>query len=319
MYLRILRESPARTHLVFTAIIILISGIIVMAVGFIAGLLIYGIGLTEMQAALTDISSPHGLSLLKFFQVIQSIGLFIIPPVVIAYFLHGKPSVYLRYNKIPYAKSILLVIAIVYFSEPLINWLAEVNSSLVLPQWMDGLQSWMKESEEQANKITKAFLETESVSDLFFNIFMIGLLPAIGEELLFRGVIQQLMKKITGNAHMAIWISAILFSALHMQFFGFLPRLLLGAMFGYMLEWSGSLWLPIIAHFVNNATAVVVYYLQEKGMIGKNIEEVGTSTDGTSYLVIISVVFLVVFFRLLCLNYSEVKVSYPESSNPKNV
>ena len=304
MYLRVLRESPASTQIVFTALVILTCGIFVMAFGFLAAWLIFGIGIVEMQSALTDLSSPHGLSLLKLFQVIQSIGLFIIPPIIIAYFLHGKPSVYLRYNKFPYAKSVLLVIAIIYFSEPLINWLAEVNSNLVLPQWMDGLQSWMKESENQANKITEAFLKTESVSDLLFNIFMIGLLPAFGEELLFRGVIQQLIKKITGNSHSAIWISAILFSALHMQFFGFLPRLLLGAMFGYMLEWSGSLWLPIIAHFVNNATAVVAYYLQEKGIIGKNIEEVGTSTDGTSYLVLISLAFLIVFFRLLYLNYS---------------
>ena len=255
-----------------------------------------------MQTVLNDLSSEKGLSLLKFFQVIQSIGLFIIPPVVVAYFFHAKPAVYLQVKKIPYGKSILLVIAIVYFSEPLINWLSEVNSNLVLPQWMDGLQNWMKESEDQASKLTKAFLETGSVSDLFFNIFMIGLLPALGEELLFRGVIQKLLKKLTGNAHAAIWLSAILFSALHMQFFGFLPRLLLGAMFGYMLEWSGSLWLPIIAHFVNNATAVVAYYLQEKGIIGKNIEEVGTSSDGTSYLVFISIIFLFILFRLLYLN-----------------
>ena len=128
---------------------------------------------------------------------------------------------------------------------------------------------------------------------------MIGILPAVGEELLFRGIVQQLFKKKFGNAHAAIWISAAIFSALHMQFFGFLPRLVLGAMFGYMLEWSGTLWLPMIAHFVNNATAVVAYYLMQKGIIGSGIDKTGTWSDGSFYLVIVSLIFLYAFFRAL--------------------
>jgi membrane protease YdiL (CAAX protease family) len=112
-------------------------------------------------------------------------------------------------------KSIVIVIAVIYFSEPLINWLSELNSRLVLPQGLSSIQKWMEQSEEQANKITDAFLKTGSISGLLFNLFMIGLLPALGEELLFRGVVQQLIKKWSGNAHTAIWISAALFSALH--------------------------------------------------------------------------------------------------------
>ena len=301
MYLRLLRESPASTQILFSAMVILICGIIVMGLGFLGGWLIYGISLSGMQNALSDLSSPQSISLLKFFQVVQSLGLFIVPPVIIAFFLHGKPSVFLKCKTIPVLKSILLVIAIIYFADPLINWLTELNSKLVLPQWMNSVQSWMQESEDQADKLTKAFLATKSISDLLFNLFVIGILPAVGEELLFRGVVQQLFKKMTGNAHAAIWISAALFSALHVQFFGFLPRMVLGAMFGYMLEWSGTLWLPIIAHFVNNATAVIAYYLVEKGIIGTDIEKVGTPSDGTSYLVLISMIFLFIFFRSLYL------------------
>ena len=158
---------------------------------------------------------------------------------------------------------------------------------------MNSVQTWMQETEDQADKITKAFLATQSTSDLLTNLFVIGILPAVGEELLFRGVVQQLFKKLFRNAHAAIWISAAIFSALHLQFFGFLPRMILGAMFGYMLEWSGTLWLPIIAHFVNNATAVFAYYLADKGIIGTDIENIGTSSDGTSYLVLISLAFAV--------------------------
>ena len=102
-----------------------------------------------------------------------------------------------------------------------------------------------------------------------------------------------------GNAHLAIWVSAALFSALHLQFFGFLPRLVLGAMFGYMLEWSGTLWLPVIAHFVNNAAAVIAYYLAHKGLIGNELDKTGTWAGGSFYLVIVSLIFLGLLFRTL--------------------
>ncbi|HZK93283.1 MAG TPA: CPBP family intramembrane glutamic endopeptidase [Prolixibacteraceae bacterium] len=299
MYRQALRESKPSTQLLFTALVILISGIAVMVLSIALGWLIYGVNLTEMQNLIQDTSNPKNLSILKFFQTLQSIGVFIIPPFIVAWFLSDHVSVFLRYNNKPDFKSVLLVIAIIYFSNPLINWLTEINSNLSLPEWMSSVEIWMQNSEDQATKITEAFLSTTSLTTLFTNIAMIGILPALGEELLFRGIIQQLFKKKFGNAHVAIWISAALFSALHMQFFGFLPRLVLGAMFGYMLEWSGTLWLPMIAHFVNNATAVVAYYLMQKGLIGSGIDKTGTSEDGSFYLAIVSIIFLFAFFRAL--------------------
>ena len=299
MYRQALRESKPSTQLLFTALVILISGIAVMMLSIALGWLIYGVNLTEMQNLIQDTSNPKNLSILKFFQTLQSIGVFIIPPFIVAWFLNDRVSVFLQYNKKPDFKSVLLVIAIIYFSNPLINWLTEINSNLSLPEWMSSVEIWMQNSEDQATKITEAFLSTTSLTTLFSNIAMIGILPALGEELLFRGIIQQLFKKKFGNAHVAIWISAALFSALHMQFFGFLPRLVLGAMFGYMLEWSGTLWLPMIAHFVNNTTAVVAYYLMQKGLIGSGIDKTGTTEDGSFYLVIVSVIFLFAFFRAL--------------------
>ena len=301
MYRQALRESKPSTQLLFTALVVLICGIAVMVLSIALGWLIYGVSLTEMQNAMQDTSNPKNLSVLKFFQTLQSIGVFIIPPFIVAWFLHDHPSVFLRYNKKPEYKSVLLVIGIIYFSNPLINWLTEINSQLSLPEWMSSVEIWMQNSETQATQITDAFLSTTSLTTLFTNIAMIGILPAIGEELLFRGIVQHLFKKKFGNAHAAIWISAAIFSALHMQFFGFVPRLVLGAMFGYMLEWSGTLWLPIIAHFVNNATAVVAYYLIQKGIIGSGIDKTGTWSDGTFYLVMVSLIFLYTFFRALYL------------------
>ena len=301
MYRQALRESKPSTQLLFTALVILICGIAVMVLSIALGWLFYGVNLAEMGKAIEDLTNPKSISLLKFFQTFQSIGVFIIPPFIVAWFLHDRPSIFLQYRKLPDLKSVLFVIAIISFSNPLINWLTEINSKLSLPEFMSSVEIWMQDSEKQANQVTEAFLSTSSLITVFSNIVMIAILPALGEELLFRGIVQQLIKKISGNAHAAIWISAAIFSALHMQFFGFLPRMVLGAMFGYMLEWSGTLWLPIIAHFVNNATAVIAYYLMQKGLIGNGIDKTGTSSDGSSYLVLVSIIFLFVFFRALYL------------------
>ena len=299
MYRQAFRESKPSTQLLYTALIIIISGLAVMILSIVLGWLFFGVDLGEMQQLIQNASNPKNIVILKFFQTFQSIGVFIIPPLLIAWIFYENPAKFLKFDKKPDLRSVLFVIAIILVSNPFINFLSEINEKLSLPGWMSSVEIWMQDSEHQADQLTKAFLATTSLSGLIMNIAMIGILPALGEELLFRGIIQQLFKKKFGNAHAAIWISAAIFSAMHMQFFGFLPRLVLGAMFGYMLEWSGTLWLPVLAHFVNNTAAVMAYYLSKKGLIGIDIDKTGTSSDGSSYLVIVSVVLLFVLFRML--------------------
>ena len=299
MFRQVLQEAKPSAQLLFSAFALVICGLVITALGMGLGQLFYGVHLSEIEHIMQDLSKPENIAVLKFYKTVQSIGVFIIPPFIIAWMIHGSPAIYLKVNKRPDLQSVFLVIAIVFFSNPLINLLNEINSKLSLPEWLNSVQLWMQNSEEQATKITEAFLATTNISDLIKNIVMIGILPAIGEELLFRGVVQKLFRKMYGNAHLAIWVSAALFSALHLQFFGFLPRLVLGAMFGYMLEWSGTLWLPVIAHFVNNAAAVIAYYLAHKGLIGNELDKTGTWAGGSFYLVIVSLIFLGLLFRTL--------------------
>jgi hypothetical protein len=156
--------------------------------------------------------------------------------------------------------------------------------------------AWMHNSEKEAAAITKIFLQMNGTSDLLINLFMIDLIPAIGEELLFRGLFQPLFQKLTNNPHLGIWLSAILFSALHMQFLGFFPRMFMGAAFGYLLLWSGSLWLPIIGHFINNAGAVFIAFLIQKNGISEEIETVGAGQGGLLYVVVSSLLVAVLLF-----------------------
>jgi membrane protease YdiL (CAAX protease family) len=150
--------------------------------------------------------------------------------------------------------------------------------------------------------LTKKFLEIKSTPELMLNLVMIALIPALGEELLFRGIIQRIFTDWSKNVHAGIWISAALFSAMHMQFYGFIPRLLLGVLLGYMLVWSGSLWLPILAHFFNNASAVIAIFLYNRGSISMDPDKIGIEESDTGYLIAGTVIFLsllYVFYKRL--------------------
>lgn len=162
---------------------------------------------------------------------------------------------------------------------PLINFMVMLNEQLVLPEFMSGIEVWMKETEQTAARFTEAFLVMTTTQDLLVNLIIIAIIPAIGEELLFRGLIQRLLIKWTQNAHWGILIASVLFSALHMQFFGFLPRMMLGVLFGYLFLWSGSLWLPILCHFINNGSAVVISYMEQQSLLNLDVDTIGTENQ----------------------------------------
>ncbi len=211
---------------------------------------------SELNILLSDYNNATSVKALKFLQLFSSVGLFVIPPLLFAHLTTFS----LRFKQSISRQRTLLTVAIMLLIHPSIAYLLQWNQNLVLPEFLEGLQIWIEASELKAKQITEAFLEMSSMGDLLVNLILIALIPAIGEELLFRGVFQQLFAKWTGKVHLAIFISAFLFSAIHIQFFGFLPRFVLGIILGYMFYWSKNLWLPILAHFTNNAMAIIFIY-----------------------------------------------------------
>ena len=137
----------------------------------------------------------------------------------------------------------------------------------------------MKSKELQAKILTEAFLDGDTITGLLVNIIIVAVLPAIGEELLFRGVLIRLFDQMVKNIHIAVLISSVIFSAIHLQFYGFLPRLMLGMLLGYMFVFTRSLWVPIIVHFVNNAASAIVYFLYNNGTSKIPMEEFGASSN----------------------------------------
>lgn len=236
-------------------------------------------------------------SVLKFIQGFQSFGLFIFPAILFA-LLFKQGDVFKVSTRAPLRPSTLLILFFLFLCYlPLINFTVELNSYLRLPSFLAEIEQWMRSSEGNAELLTEVLLVMNSPSDLLLNLLIIGVLPALGEELIFRGYVQQILNRGRKKGHFGIWISALLFSALHLQFFGFLPRLLLGAFFGYLFYWSRNMWVPIIAHFINNGTAVVVAYAIGASTMEEKVDTIGTS-DNLPYLNLLFVVLFIALFYL---------------------
>ena len=195
----------------------------------------------------------------------------------------------------------LWAIFLMLMALPAINLLGYFNQQMSLPAFLEPLEQWMKTAEANAAHLTEQFLSVTTFDGLIINILLMALLPAVSEELTFRGVLQRLIQTQTNEAtkrggkrvHVAIWCTAILFSAIHMQFYGFLPRMLMGALFGYALVWTGSMWIPILMHFTNNAMAVILYFTATRaGWEMEKVDAIGT--NDTLWLGVISIVLTIV-------------------------
>lgn len=246
-------------------------------------------------------SGNYSIANLKVLQLFISVGTFIVPALL---FIRREQD--LGWEKSGFFRlrmntGLLLLATIITFSIiPFIDWTLYLNKSMVLPEFLKELELWMRQKEEEAAYLTNQFLKMSTVNGLLFNLLLIGFIPAIGEELFFRGCLQPVFSRWAGNKHAGIWIAAIIFSAIHLQFYGFLPRMLLGAMFGYFFFWSKSLWVPILAHFVNNAAQVIIAYVYQ--LQGKSLVSMEENDNYSSYIIILSLVltlFLMrVFYRL---------------------
>lgn len=255
-------------------------------VGLVISQFVLGIPLLSQPSLLDDLTQPEMLPVLRIMQVLQAIGFLILPSAFLIYL--RKDNIFIT----PTRQRFMLSIVLVMVATPLINFLADWNAHLPIP---GGFGDWIVTKEDNVAALTERFLRMPTLTHLISNIFMIAVLPAVAEELLFRGIVQRLLTNWNCNAHLAVWAAAILFSAIHVQFLGFVPRVLMGAGLGYLFLWSGNLWYPIIAHFSNNALAVVLSYLQQHGMGKQQLEVIGV---GEPTLAMFSLAFCLVLLHL---------------------
>lgn len=259
-----------------------LSPLVVLAIAF--GMFILGniigsglmIALAKMEGldfqtvlkSLTEKSPVGTRNFMRAVMLINHLFSFIIPASLTAWIAY-KNNIFkaLRLQKFPKPSLIGLGFLMLMFSMPLVQYAYQVNKMIPLPQWM-------MDMENSTGNILEAIIAKENFYEIIVNVLLIAVIPAIGEEMMFRGIIQQQFGRLLKNEHITVWISAAFFSAIHMQFQGFLARMILGALLGYLLIWTRSLWVPMIVHFLNNGLQVIaIYALNIKPSDMQKIEE----------------------------------------------
>lgn len=245
-------------------------------------------------------SNPQDLNSLRFMQISSQLFTFVLPPIAYALLVKEQPvnALGLKNSKILW---FLIGTAMIFAIMPLNSILAEWNAGLKLPESLSALEQMMKEMQDAASAMIEKFVSVDTIGGLMLNLFMIAGLAALGEELLFRSIIQTSLIKICKNAHVGILIASAIFSFIHFEFYGFVPRLILGMLLGYMFYFSGSIWIPMLMHFLNNGTVVLIYFLNNKGITNIDVDTFGQTSIP---ILIVSIVVMIVLF-LFSIKYSD--------------
>lgn len=279
---------------------------------------IFGYAIAMLSNFLSG-NSPEKTSELSFYtlhatQFVSNIFVFILPSIGTAYFCSQKPAEFLHMQKITDIRVIILTTLMIFLISPAIDIATYLNSTMSLPEFMAPIENWMRETEDYAAGITEKILSEKGILPFVTNIFIIGIMAGVTEEFLFRGALLSIIRKKIKNPHIAIWIVAIIFSAIHFQFFGFIPRMLLGAILGYLLYWSNSIWIPVFAHFLNNAMAVVGYKIGLFENPSESSTLITTNIETSELIVTITVAITGVVLFALCAKTMKRICLSPEKS-----
>lgn len=290
-------QQQAANLLILLGLVLLCSTSFVFLANYLTQV-IYDVHFDQTGFKNLDFNSNATIYAFKLFQFISSLGMFLIPVIIFAVITQDKPLHYLAINRKFSLIAGFLVIPIVIVAAPINTWLMEFNQGIQLPEFMKGIETQLKSLENQAGNLTKTILHMPNVQTVVLNLMLVAVLPALGEELFFRGVLQRLLGTWMKNIHIAIFISAFIFAAIHVQFYTFLPRMLLGVLFGYLFYWSGSIWIPILAHFFHNGIQILVMYLYQQDAIKVDLEKIDAFPLYTMLFSIFTLIILLYFFNV---------------------
>ncbi|MGV3559178.1 CPBP family intramembrane glutamic endopeptidase [Larkinella arboricola] len=272
--------------------------------GLLAGLFLAGWATTGGHdvGEITDVLSnpadyPGSWPLLMLIQAVSHLCSFLLPSLLYLRWIEHRGWADFNARPLSAVQAVGLVALLTITFMPFNGLIIEWNQNLDFPDALRGLEEWMKQKEDQISELTTFLTNFSSPLELVIALVVIAIIPGIGEEVLFRGLLQRKLAQWTGNVHVAIWVAAIIFSAIHVQFYGFVPRVLLGALFGYLYVWSGNLWVAILAHAVNNGFTVFMVWLYHRKMISIDIENTDSVPWTGAVISLILTIGFLVFFR----------------------
>lgn len=244
-------------------------------------------GATSMQALMQEDGNQTALLCM---QLAYSATLFIAAP--LAFYRFAEPTG-LKINqmgRMPQLPMLIVLSAsIVCAFLPASGFLVEASSNISFPESMAALEEYLQAQEESLQKLSNYLTSFKGIPSLLLGLLVVAIVPAIGEEILFRGLIQRYLQNIFGNPHVGIIMAGLLFSAFHLQFYGLVPRWILGVMFGYLYYWSGKLSTAVIAHLVNNGVTLIAIYIFNQSDKSMDLEEVGRQLSWVHLLVSASI------------------------------
>lgn len=224
------------------------------------GVIVAGI-LVHLLQMIPGVGHAGGGSQVYMSSALQSVFAIALPAYLVIAFTEERPVHFLKINNDgKLVQKIIFAILIFCVSYPFASFLARWNSGMELPEWMSDIEAVMQSMENAAMETTELLLSGNTIDALILNLIIVAGMAAISEELFFRGALQQFLMEKFRNGHAAVWVTALLFSVVHFQFYGFLPRLVLGTLLGYLFLYSGNLWVPVVFHFVNNALVIILNF-----------------------------------------------------------
>ncbi len=249
-------------------------------------------------------SMQSNVALMQTFQIVQSISLFIIPSLLGFYLFFNTFKDGLQGSGGISVQILILTVGIIILGQGFITFSAWLNHQLTLPGSFHYILEWMMNKEEEAGQLTVLMIRSDNWLQISITVIMLSVLPALGEEWLFRGFLQRELGQFFKNQHIAIIITAIFFSAVHVQFLTFLPRFFLGVILGYLFLYSKNLWVPIMGHFTNNFIAIVAYMVMDKE---KNQSPLDIPLDNPFGIGVIISLGVIIFFLYLIKKNSKIE------------
>lgn len=238
------------------------------------------VGLVLLSLVMAATGSKMTRGTLLAMTMMQNVLVFIIPAMLVVRQSCPKPWHVMGLDMAPDWRALLLVAVAYVVSIPVLNYTVHLNEAMHLPSSLSWLEQMMRASEDAAQAVTRQLLENSTLPAMLLAVFAVGVMAGVGEEFFFRGAMLGMWRQNGAREHLSVWVVAIVFSAIHLQFYGFVPRMLIGVWLGYLFVWTRSLWVPIAAHALNNSMVVIFSWLTDTHRMTLDIDHVGVPTDG---------------------------------------
>lgn len=260
--------------LIFSSLGVVLVGLLFQLAGLFLSILVFDVTTFDLLG-FDGTGDQNVIHAVKLLQIVGALGTFIVSSFLLSFLYTGSWFAFFPFGKQVSGKAALLLILIMLAALPFVNFLTEWNMRMKIP--MEGLEHYFRQLEEQTQALMMALVQADHIPALLVNFLMIAIIPAVGEELVFRGLIQRHLTDLLKSPHLAIVLASVIFSLVHLQIYSFLPRFFLGLLLGYLFYYGKTIWYPMIGHLVNNGLGVLFYYLYAKGTADGSLEEIGTT------------------------------------------